>query len=205
MKCDAEFKKRIRLKCYDAFERKGFTRFQKEGVDYPLGDGFNCWVGLNTGLYPDRVDIVPNVGLHVVPIERLAFEVEGGKIKYDRRVATYAINIGTLEEAGSQRAFAFSPIQSDGFITSECERLARIYFDVGVPFARSIATYKALAPLLAKNVGMLGGFPQRYAACLYLMGQKREARDFLLNYPERYRSYITDFAVPFIERIESEL
>ncbi|TXT20453.1 MAG: hypothetical protein FD134_2898 [Gallionellaceae bacterium] len=33
-RCDAQFKKAVMLKVYDAFEAAGFTRFRKEDVWY---------------------------------------------------------------------------------------------------------------------------------------------------------------------------
>ena len=203
--CNAQFKKTIRLKMYDAFEAAGFTRFRKEGVDWPLHDGFHAWVGLNTALYPDRVDITPNVGVHVVQIEKLC-EFKGGKYpyKYDRRVATYAINIGTLDAVGDERAFAFGPQQSDAFIDAECKRLAHIYATAGLDYARSIASYEALLPLLQEYVDTLGGYPERVASCLHLMGRKREAREFVTDFLARHRDYFEGFAVPFLAKLDEE-
>jgi len=203
--CDAEFKKAVRLKCFDAFEAAGFTRFRKEGVDWPLHDGFHAWVGLNTALYPDRVDITPNVGVHVVPIEKLC-ALRGGKYpyKYDRRVATYAINIGTLEAAGDERAFVFGPQQSDAFIDAECKRLARIYATAGLDYARSIANYETLLPLFQENIESLGLYPERVASCLYLMARKQEAREFVENFLDRHRDYFEGFAIPFLAKLEQE-
>ncbi len=204
-RCDAQFKKSVMLKVYDAFEAAGFTRFRKEGVDWPLHDGFHAWVGLNTALYPDRVDITPNVGVHVVPIHKLC-AIKGGKYpyKYDRGVATYAINIGTLDAAGDERAFAFGPQQSEAFIDAECKRLARIYATAGLDYARSIASYQALFPLLQEYVDTLGGYPERVASCLYLMGRKQEAREFVSGFLTRHRDYFEGFAVPFLEMLDKE-
>lgn len=204
-RCDAQFKKSVMLKMYDAFEAAGFTRFRKEDVDWPLHDGFHAWVGLNTGLYPDRVDITPNVGIHVVPIHKL-YAIKGGKYpcKYDRRVATYAINIGTLEAVGDERAFAFAPQQSEGFIQAECRRLAHIYATAGLDYARAIASYEALLPLLQENVDSLGGYPERVASCLYLMGRKQEARDFVEGFLARHRDYFEGFAIPFLAKLDEE-
>lgn len=193
------------LKVYDAFEAAGFTRFRKEDVDWPLHDGFHAWVGLNTGLYPDRVDIVPNVGIHVVPIQKLC-SLKAGKYpwKYSRSNASYAINIGTLEAAGDERAFAFGPQQSEAFIDTECKRLAHIYATVGLDYARSIASYEALLPLLQENVDSLGGYPERVASCLYLMGRRREARAFVTDFLARHRDYFEGFANPFLEMLDKE-
>lgn len=204
--CDAEFKKAVMLKVYDAFEAAGFTRFRTEGVDWPLDDGFHAWVGLNTALYPDRVDITPNVGVHVVPIHKLYSSLDKGKYAtpYDRRVATYAINIGTLEAAGDERAFAFGPQQSEAFIEAECKRLAHIYATAGLDYARSIACYEVLLPLLQQNVDSLGGYPERVASCLYLMGRKTEAREFVIDFLARRQDYFEGFANPFLEMLDKE-
>lgn len=207
MDCDAAFKNRILLECYDTLEKHGFTRFSKLGVDYPIHDGFHCWVGLNVALYPDRVDLVPNVGLHVVPIEEMVCTLDKGEYatNYDRGVATYSVNIGELASVGDERAFAFSPQQSDSFISSECERLALLYATEGIKYAKSIASYESIVPLLKENVGTLGGNPERLAACLYMVGKKVEAMEFLKTFPEQYKGYIKGFSVPFLEKVRTEL
>jgi hypothetical protein len=205
MRCDATFKKRIRLECFDALERAGFTRFRKEGVDWSLDNGFYAWIGLNTALEPNRVEILPFVGLHVVQIEKLC-SLKGGRYpyKYNRGTATYGINMGSLESIADERAFAFAPQQSDEFIQSECERLAHLYATAGFNYARSIASYEALLPLLQAQGQYLGGYPERVASCLYLMGRKAEAREFIENFPEKYREYIDGFTTPFLELLDQE-
>lgn len=200
--CNAAFKKAVRLKCYDALEREGFTRFAKEGVDWPLRDGFHCWVGLNTGLYPDRVEINPFVGVHVVPIAKLRV-LEGRK--YDRRIATYAIHMGELPGAQDEQAFAFTTTQSDFFVTSETQRLARLYATVGLDYAQSIASYESLLPLLKGRLQMLGGYPESVACCLFLMGQSSEAYTFVKDFLAQEPSYFGSFAIPFLDMIESEV
>lgn len=205
MRCDAEFKKYIRLKCFGALETAGFTRFRKEGVDWPLHDGFHAWVGLASGLEHDHVDIYPNVGVHVVPIEKLA-AIKSGKYprKYSRSVATYAISLGTLNAVGDERAFAFAPQQSEAFIDAECQRLARLYATVGLDYACSIASYEALLPLLQENVNMLGGYPESVASCLYFMGRKQEAKAFTEGFLAKQQDYFEGFAKPFLEMLERE-
>lgn len=207
MTCDREFKQRILLMCYEALENSGFTRFRKYQVDYPIRDGFHCWVGLSAALYPDRIDLIPNVGVHVVPVEKLVCDFEQGPyaVKYDRGIATYAINIGQLDSCGDQRAFAFAPEQSSSFISTECERLARLYLVEGVKYAKSISRFEKLAPLLNERVSSLGGNPERYAACLYLMNRRNEAIDFLKSFPDQYKEYIDGFAAPFLAKLRTEL
>jgi len=198
-RCDAAFKKEILLKCYDALESEGFTRYRKEDVDWPLHDGFHCWVGLNTGLHPDRVNVNPFVGIHAVPIMRLYTKLEGRT--YSRSVATYAVHMGELAGAREERATALTPEQSDGFVTSETRRLARLYATVGLDYARSIASYEALLPLLQGRLDMLGGYPERVASCLYLMGRKAEAKAFAEEFLAKQREYFEAFAVPFLRML----
>ncbi len=200
--CNAAFKKAVRLKCYDALEREGFARFAKEGVDWPLSDGFHCWVGLNSGLYPDRVEINPFVGVHVVPIAKLRV-LEGRK--YDRRIATYAIHMGELPGARDEQAFAFTTTQSDIFIASESQRLAHLYATVGFNYAQSIASYEALLPLLKGRLHLLGGYPENVACCLFLMGRVGEAYAFAQDFLAQEPGYFRSFAIPFLHMIESEV
>lgn len=206
MRSGAAFKKAILLECYDALERVGFTRFRKYDVDWPIHDGFHAWVGLGATLDSGRVDILPSVGVHVVPIERLWTSLKTGRWpgKYDRGHATYSVNMGTVEAVADERAFAFGPQQSEGFIASECDRLARLYATGGLDYARSIASYEALLPLFRKQINWLGAFPERYASCLYLMDRKAEARAFVEEFLAKKREYFEGFAIPFLNRLDEE-
>lgn len=199
-KCNAAFKRSILLQCYDAMEAEGFTRFDRLGVDWPLDSNFHCWIGLNAALYPDRVELVPNVGLHVTSIEQLFCTLDEGEYstKYNRGIATYAINLGSIDEIADERAFTFGPEQSEFFVQSECARLAKIYATFGLDYVKSIASYEALEPLLKEQVETLGGNPERFASCLYFMGREGEAKDFLINFPEKYKKFIQGFSLPFL-------
>jgi hypothetical protein len=197
---EVALKKTVRLECYNALEQTGFTRFAKEGVDRPLSDGFNCWVGLNSGVYSDLVEINPFVGLHVVPLEKLAASIKGRK--YDRRIATYAVPMGELEMAREEQAFAFTSEQSASFIASEAQRLARLYETAGVDFAASIASYEKLLPLLKERLDMLGGYPESVACCLYLMGKEGEAAAFVRDFAVKEPSYFSGFAASFLKMCE---
>lgn len=196
-RCDAEFKKAVVLACCDALERHGFTRFKKENVDWPLVDGFHCWVGLNTGLYPDFVDINPFVGVHVVPIMKFYTALEGRK--YARTTATYARHMG--EFVPDVPAFQFTRAAD---VRSEADRLARLYATVGLEFAKAIADYDSLLPLLRERIDMHGAYPERYASCLYLMGRKAEARAFVEKFLALHRDYFEGFALPFLGMLEDE-
>ena len=124
--------------------------------------------------------------------------------KYNRGVATYAVNMGTVEAVADEWAFAFGPQQSEGFIDAECDRLARLYATGGLDYARSIASYEALLPLLQQRVDMLGAYPEKYASCLYLMGRKGEARAFVEEFLPKWRDYFEGFAIPFLEMLDEE-
>lgn len=199
--CDAAFKQAVLLKCYDALEATGFTRYRKQDVDWPMEHGFHCWVGLNTGLEKEHLDINPFVGVHVVPIDKLWGRLDTGKyaVKYNRGVATYALHMGEL--APKESIFRFTR-QSD--VAGEADRLARLYADVGLPYALSISTYERLLPLLRERVPMLGAYPERVASCLYLMGRKEEARSFAEEFLQDHRDYFEGFAVPFLKMLSDD-
>ena len=194
--CDAAYKRAVLLKCYDALAAGGFTRYRKENVDWPLEDGFHCWVGLNTGLEKEYVEINPFVGVHVVPIEKFWTGIKTGKYpgKYNRGHATYALHMGEL--APDEPVFHFTR-QTD--VEAEAARLARLYASVGLAYAKSIASYERLLPLLQSRIPMLGAYPERVAACLYLMDRKDEARSFVEDFLKAKRDYFEGFAVPFLK------
>jgi hypothetical protein len=190
--CDASFKQTVLLKCYEAMEASGFTRYRKQDVDWPMEHGFHCWVGLNTGLERDHLNVNPFVCIHVVPIMKFYPSLEGRK--YSRSTATYAIHMGSLSPKESM--FRFTR-KSD--IAEEANRLARLYVDVGLPYALSIGSYERLLPLLRERVPMLGAYPERVASCLYLMGRKDEARSFTEDFLVDHRDYFERFATPFLK------
>lgn len=194
--CDATYKRAVLLKCYDALAAGGFTRYRKENVDWPLEDNFHCWVGLNTGSEKEYVEINPFVGVHVVPIEKFWTGMKAGKYpgKYNRGHATYAMHMGEL--APNEPVFHFTR-QTD--VDTEAARLVRLYASVGLAYAKSIASYERLLPLLQSRVPMLGAYPERVAACLYLMDRKDEARTFVENFLKDHRDYFEGFAVPFLK------
>jgi hypothetical protein len=174
MICNAAFKKEILQICYEELTLVGFVRFRKWDIDLPLDEMFNCWVGLNTGLYQTHVQISPFVGIHAVEIERMCAALSGNAgDKYNRAIATYPVHMGELEPA--EQVFQFST-ETDN--RAAARRLAQLYATSGLQFAKSIVSYDALLPLLESRVKMLGGYPQRVTSCLYLMGRGEEALSF---------------------------
>jgi hypothetical protein len=74
-------------------------------------------------------------------------------------------------------------------IDAEASRLARLYCETGMSYAKSIGSYDRLLPLLQSRVEMLGAYPERIAACLYLMGRRDEANEFVRSFLEGHRDY----------------
>jgi hypothetical protein len=200
--CNAAYKNEILLSCYQALADQGFVRFRKENVDWPFEDGFHCWVGLNAGLYAEYVEIAPFAGVHSVKIEKLWTSIKRGKYlgKYDRGVATYGLHLGQI--APSERVFQF---RRGVNLRTEATRLAELYFRVGVPFAKSLASNESILSHLRDRVEMLGGNPERFSSCLFLMGYFDEARTFVENFLPDHEEYFEGFAVPFLKMIEEEL
>lgn len=196
MRCDSEYKRVVWQHCYAALADAGFTRFRKDGVDWPLRDGFHCWVGLNTAVEIEYVEINPFVGVHVVPIERLWTSLKTGKYpgKYSRAQATYAVHMGEL--APKERGFRFTR-QTD--VASEARRLAQVYVRSGLPYAESMSDYERLLPLLQGRIPRLGAYPERVACCLYLMDRKKDARAFVETFVKQQPDYFEGFATPFLE------
>ncbi len=199
MREEVRFKKEVRKRIYDELERSGFNRFSKEGVDLPLNGDFHCWVGLNTAVYEGVVQINPFVGIHAVSIEKVAASLKGRK--YDRGIATYAVAMGEIDAAKNERAFDFPLGCSDALIDSEVHRISKIYDDFGIPFSASIASYDDLVGLLKDRVDMLGGYPESFACCLYLMGNESESREFVEEFSSVEPEYFGPFAEKFMDMI----
>jgi hypothetical protein len=196
-RCCGAFQKWVLLRCYAALSAAGFVRFRQGGVDWPLRDGFHCWVGLDSVLNKDHLVVNPHVGLHVVPIMRLCAALEHRK--YDRCAATYALDLGELKSR--EPIFRFTPHSN---LDAVVGRLVRLYTSVGLMYAESIARYELLLPLLQSRVGMRAQYPERTAACLHLMGREAEARTFTENLLTQNRDYFNGFAVPFKNLLDRE-
>ena len=192
---NARFKFTVIEACCKALSDAGFQTFRKHNVDWPINHEFRAWVGLNTGLYADRVEISPFTGVHSVEIERLWTKI--ARSPYDRRFATYAIFLGEL--APNERRFIF---RTDVDLELESIRLALSYSNLGMAYSNSIASLAALEPLLKSRVSMLGGYPERYACCLHLQSRYEEAlyflRGFTADHPHFNRDFTANFPVPAV-------
>lgn len=194
-RCDVEFKKKVVMACCDALTREGFNRFRKEHVDWPFNENFHCWVGLNTGLYTDCVEISPFVGIHAVKIMQLHMSIVGRS--YSRSTTTYARHMGEL--APNVPRFSFYKTTD---IEHEAGRLARLYATVGLEFAKAIGDYESISSLLKQRVDMLGSYPERYACCLYLMGKSDDARVFVINFLSSHELYFDNFSKLFLRFLD---
>lgn len=195
-RCTSAFKNAVKQKCYAKLAIAGFIRYRKDEVDFPLDNVFHTWAGLSTGLYDECVRVNPMVGLHVVPIMKLFAKILGRK--YSRSDVTYSIPMGEL--VPRTRGFAFTLTTN---VEEEAARLAQLYIDVGVPYARTIASYDVLLPLLESQVSLLGGYPEKVACCLFLMGRYGKAREFVEEFLERDEDYTRRFLFPFLEMLPS--
>jgi len=179
--------------CLGALERVGFTRYRKNEVEWPISGGFHCWVGLNASLGRDWLDVNPFVGIHVVPIMKFYATLEGRK--YAGNVATYAVHMGTLKPDAAEFRFF-----KDKDNSAEFDRLTCLYLDSGLDFAISASTFGLLLPLLKERVPSLGGYPERYASCLHLMGRARESISFVETFSESEPEYFHEFARRYLEK-----
>jgi hypothetical protein len=119
--------------------------------------------------------------------------------KYNRAVATYAVHLG--EVAPNVPIFRFFPCDK---IEDEAARLSLLYETIGLPFSKSISNFIKLVPLLEKRVTMLGGYPERLAVCLYLMGRKNDAAEFVEIFRRKEPTYFEKFAVAFLNFVSKD-
>jgi hypothetical protein len=190
--CDAALKREILTACHKELVAAGFVAFRKDHVDWPLGGGFNAWVGLNTGLYRDRIEINPFVGVHSAPVDKLWTSLAA--IKYNRSVATYAVHFGLI--LPNEKGFSFTRSTD---VNAEAKRLAQIYVDQGLKYSRSISSLEELSKLIEQRIPRLGAYPERYASCLYLMKQEKQALSFVLEFAKANSTYFGRFAKAFEE------
>lgn len=163
--------KSIENSCAAALSQVGVKVKSGTGT-LPIGNAFSGWVGLNSGRHKGFIRINPFVGVHCQQIMKLVASASGKKYR-PSELATFSIYLGELCPEVSQFVF------NDGDdSTKEAERLASTIEEFGFPYMRKIASYDALLPLLEKRVPTLGGYPQRYAAALYLSGKIDMALEF---------------------------
>lgn len=69
--------------------------------------------------------------------------------------------------------------QQEADILPESAHIAATIKQYGIPYIHSLASYSALLPRMHQQVDNLGGMPERYAAALYLSGDRQGAFAFL--------------------------
>lgn len=161
--------------CSNALQELGFVT--KRGVGtLNVNDDFYYWVGLNAGVHAGFIRINPFIGVHSKNIMRMTSEAKGEKYK-PLEVATFAVFLGELSPDTPQFIFC-----NEKDVSIEASRLAFAIKESGIPFMQKISNYESLLPYLKKRVPMLGGYPQRYAAALYLNGDRPGAIEFIDSY-----------------------
>lgn len=168
-------RKYVESKCSDALRELGFATRGGVGT-LNVDDDFYCWVGLNAGVHTGFVRVNPFVGVHSKNIMRMTSEAKGKKFK-PLEVATFAVFLGELVPDTPQFIF-----HNENDVLVEASRLAFAIKEFGIPFMRNICNYESLLPFLKSRVPMLGGYPQRYAAALYLNGDREGAIQFVESY-----------------------
>ncbi len=181
---DKKFLSDVEEACDLALEAVGFQKLRKGRVVWSISHEFLGWVGLNRGNHGEFVRINPFVGVHAVDVMKLCASLD--EARYVKgEIASYAIPIGEL--IPDELNFLFK-IGDD--LSIEATRLARVIHTGAVPYMSSIASYDSLLGLIEDRMSMLGGYPQRYAVVLHLLGRTDEAIAFVRNVMDQK----TDFA-----------
>ncbi len=177
---NGKFKRRVLDACEAALVRHGFRRVRMHTIALDISPDFQGWVGLNSGIYYDNVRITPAVGIHCVPLMRLVYALEERPYKISES-ATFAYTLSTLKKG--VRPFVF---MSEDDLVHEAERLASTIAQC-LPFTRDFANYEAIASISKSRSDMLGGYPEKAAVALYLMGRADEAKAWLDLQLEQFR------------------
>lgn len=200
MSIERDFQESVELKCLELFEETGFSKYRKDRVDYAISSDFKCWVAYSSYFSEDRLNFIPNIGVHAVTVEKFIAKTDLSKLKkYNRGVATYSLNLGSIESLNQEKEISFSLTMSDKELSEEAKRMVGLYKGAGLEYAESIANYEALVRLLKTMTKSLGGFPQRYATCLHFLDRTEEAKEFLSSMPKEDQGAIDSFIEPFMK------
>ncbi len=133
-----------------------------------------AWVGLNRGVHNDFIRINPNIGVHCQPIQRLVCELSLERYQ-EGRFATVSFALGVATPAGTPE-FIFRTLED---LRPEAERLASLLVDHGLPYLKQFVGYESLMSEIREFIPNLGGYPEKYAALMYLSGRPQaETRAF---------------------------
>jgi hypothetical protein len=189
-RCDA-----VRAACYRSLARSGFVRYERWSIDWPFDEHFHCWARINVRESDRECEVEPMIGIHAARIERgwTALKVGRYRAVYRRDLATIACSL--LPVAGLAGPLTIRRHEAG---MADVEKLVDLYRGVGLDFARGMAAYEALAPMLRERVGSLGGNPERLAFCLHLLDRRDEAIAFVSEFARTRPAYFEGFAEPFI-------
>lgn len=90
------------------------------------------------------------------------------------QTATAALHLGEL--APDIDVFSFEQSQP---LEGEARRLAEAVIEFGLPWMRENANLESLLGLFQEKEEMLGGYPERIAVVLFLLGRFNEVSDYL--------------------------
>lgn len=178
-----KFAQEVDAACDNALASFGFHSPRRGSPLIVIDEDFYGWVGLNRSKAGDAVRIDPFIGLHCVPVMRLYYELD----TYRKRrylpgdTATVALHLGELAPAPT--AFMFERSQP---LEGEAGRLAQAVVEFGRPWMTSHANLNALLVHLREKEAMLGGFPERVAVVLFLLGRFTEVSEYLDARREEY-------------------
>lgn len=189
---NGKFKRRVLDACEAALVRHGFRRVRMHTIALDISPDFQGWVGLNTGLYHDRVCVAPAVGIHCVPLMRLICSLDERHYKVSD-IATFAFSLNTFKKGIDPFNF-----MSEEDLEHESERLAS-FVEQYVPLMRDFSSYEAVVAVSKWRSDMLGGYPEKAAAALFLMGRSEEARAWLAIQLEHFRLKERSTFEPFEE------
>lgn len=166
----------VELACNLALASSGFYFPRRSTRLFPIAADTYGWVGLNRYKVGDTWWINPFIGLHCVPIMRLWYELDTyRKPKYLLgQTATAALHLGEL--APDIDGFHFEQGHPP---EDEARRLADAVVAFGMPWMRENANLEALLGLFREKEEMLGGYPERIAVVLFLLGRFNEMSDYL--------------------------
>lgn len=195
--------KKVRLAALAALEHTGFTIREDHTPVLQISESVDAWVGLNITKKGNGVITLCNVGVHCRKIESLICDMTVGNYArlYDSTIATYSTPLASLELPPTERSFYVEAGASDEFLAEEAARLARLVSDHGIPFAQEISGYTTLLEKLKPLAYKLGGFPERYAACLYFLERYNELDEFMTKYPEHLKPYVSGFFEPLKQKV----
>lgn len=179
----SEFIRMVEDACESALVNAGFKRLRRGTIIWEISPSFWGWVGLNRAIHGKQVRIIPFVGMHAVDVMKLCAQLDEDKYKKGE-YATYAIHLGEL----LPKALTYDFCEAED-VPIEATRLAKDIADAGLKYMQSIANYDALLPLIEARMPMLGGYPERYAASLYLCGKHDLARQFVTGVLDRRGGY----------------